>query len=43
MPLKAFFHDLKQSNPADSDRITRLAVEWRGRTMRYYRSRPPRW
>ena len=38
-PLKAFFHDLKHSNPADYDRITRLALEWRGRTMRYYRSR----
>ena len=36
MDLKEFFHDLKLTNPAEYDRITRLAVEWRGRTMRYY-------
>ncbi len=36
MDLKEFFHDLKLSQPAEYDRITRLAVEWRGRTMRYY-------
>jgi feruloyl-CoA hydratase/lyase len=36
MDLKEFFHDLKLSNPAEYDRVTRLAVDWRGRTMRYY-------
>ena len=36
MDLKEFFHDLKLANPAEYDRITRLAVEWRGRTLRYY-------
>jgi len=35
MDLKEFFTDLK-SQPAEYDRITRLAVEWRGRTLRYY-------
>jgi len=36
MDLKAFFHELKGSDPAGYDRVTRLAVEWRGRTLRYY-------
>ncbi len=35
MDLKEFFTDLK-SDPAEYDRITRMAVEWRGRTLRYY-------
>lgn len=35
MDLKQFFTDLK-SQPAEYDRITRLAVEWRGRTLRYF-------
>ena len=35
MDLKAFFTDLKDK-PAEYDRILRLAVEWRGRTLRYY-------
>jgi trans-feruloyl-CoA hydratase/vanillin synthase len=35
MDLKEFFTDLKDK-PAEYDRITRLAVEWRGRTLRYY-------
>ncbi len=35
MDLKEFFTDLK-SKPAEYDRITRLAVEWRGRTLRHY-------
>jgi feruloyl-CoA hydratase/lyase len=35
MDLKEFFTELK-SKPAEYDRITRLAVEWRGRTLRYY-------
>jgi feruloyl-CoA hydratase/lyase len=35
MDLKEFFSDLK-SKPAEYDRITRLAVEWRGRTLRYF-------
>jgi trans-feruloyl-CoA hydratase/vanillin synthase len=36
MDLKEFFHDLKLKDPAEYDRVTRLAVEWRGRTLRYY-------
>jgi feruloyl-CoA hydratase/lyase len=35
MDLKEFFTDLKHK-PNEYDRITRLAVEWRGRTLRYY-------
>lgn len=35
MDLKEFFTELK-SKPAEYDRITRLAVEWRGRALRYY-------
>ena len=35
MDLKEFFTDLKD-NPVEYDRITRMAVEWRGRTLRYY-------
>jgi trans-feruloyl-CoA hydratase/vanillin synthase len=35
MDLKEFFTDLK-SKPAEYDRITRLAVEWRGRTLRHF-------
>jgi trans-feruloyl-CoA hydratase/vanillin synthase len=35
MDLKEFFTDLKQ-NHREYDRITRLAVEWRGRTLRHY-------
>ena len=35
MDLKQFFTDLK-SQPAEYDRITRLAVEWRSRTLRYF-------
>jgi trans-feruloyl-CoA hydratase/vanillin synthase len=35
MDLKEFFADLK-NEPAEYDRIYRLAVEWRGRTLRYY-------
>lgn len=36
MDLKEFFHDLKLKNPAEYDRVNRMAVEWRGRTLRYY-------
>ena len=35
MDLKEFFADLKDK-PSEYDRIYRLAVEWRGRTLRYY-------
>ncbi len=35
MDLKEFFTELKDK-PGEYDRITRLAVEWRGRTLRYY-------
>ena len=35
MDLKEFFHELK-GKPAEYDRIFRMAVEWRGRTLRYY-------
>lgn len=35
MDLKEFFMDLRD-DPAEYDRITRMAVEWRGRTLRYY-------
>ena len=33
--LKEFFHELK-GKPAEYDRVLRLAVEWRGRTLRLY-------
>ncbi len=36
MDLKEFFHALKGKDPAEYDRITRMAVEWRGRTLRYF-------
>jgi feruloyl-CoA hydratase/lyase len=36
MDLKEFFHALKLDDPVEYDRVFRLAVEWRGRTMRYY-------
>jgi feruloyl-CoA hydratase/lyase len=35
MDLKEFFIDLRD-NPKEYDRITRLAVEWRYRTLRYH-------
>jgi len=35
MDLKEFFADLKDK-PSEYDRIYRIAVEWRGRTLRYY-------
>jgi trans-feruloyl-CoA hydratase/vanillin synthase len=35
MDLKEFFAGLKDQ-PAEYDRMWRLAVEWRGRTLRYY-------
>ena len=35
MDLKEFFHELK-GKPAEYDRVLRLAVEWRGRTLRQY-------
>ena len=35
MDLKEFFHELK-GTPAEYDRVFRMAVEWRGRTLRYY-------
>ena len=35
MDLKEFFVDLRD-NPKEYDRITRLAVEWRYRTLRYH-------
>ena len=35
MDLKEVFHELKDK-PAEYDRIIRLAVEWRGRTLRYF-------
>jgi feruloyl-CoA hydratase/lyase len=35
MDLKEFFHELK-GNPAEYDRVLRMAVEWRGRTLRQY-------
>lgn len=35
MDLKEFFYELK-GEPAEYDRILRLAVEWRGRTLRHY-------
>jgi len=35
MDLKEFFTALRDK-PADYDRITRIAVEWRGRTLRFY-------
>lgn len=35
MDLKEFFHELKDT-PLEYDRVKRLAVEWRGRTLRYY-------
>jgi trans-feruloyl-CoA hydratase/vanillin synthase len=36
MDLKEFFYDLKLKNPAEYDRIWRIATDWRGRTLRYY-------
>lgn len=35
MDLKEFFTDLKDQ-PAEYDRVFRMATEWRGRTLRYY-------
>ncbi len=35
MDLKEFFTELKD-DPAEYDRIYRLATEWRGRTLRYF-------
>jgi len=35
MDLKEFFTDLKD-DPAEYDRVFRIATEWRGRTLRYY-------
>jgi trans-feruloyl-CoA hydratase/vanillin synthase len=35
MDLKEFFLDLKDK-PAESDRVTRISVEWRGRTLRHF-------
>lgn len=35
MDLKEFFYELK-GKPAEYDRVLRLAVEWRGRTLRQY-------
>jgi feruloyl-CoA hydratase/lyase len=35
MDLKEFFTDLK-SDPAEYDRVFRMATEWRGRTLRYF-------
>jgi trans-feruloyl-CoA hydratase/vanillin synthase len=35
MDLKEFFTELKD-DPAEYDRIFRLATEWRGRTLRYF-------
>jgi len=35
MDLKEFFHELKD-NQAEYDRVYRMSVEWRGRTLRYY-------
>ena len=35
MDLQEFFTDL-QPNPSEYDRVWRLAVEWRARTLRYY-------
>ena len=36
MDLKEFFHELKGKKPGEYDRIGRIAIEWRGRTLRYY-------
>lgn len=35
MDLKEFFMNLRD-RPAEYDRITRAAIEWRGRTLRYF-------
>ncbi len=35
MDLKEFFIELK-SKPAEYDRITRISIEWRGRTLRHF-------
>ena len=35
MDLKEFFIELKEK-PAEYDRVTRVSVEWRGRTIRYF-------
>ena len=36
MDLKEFFHQLKTKDPAEYDRVYRMATDWRGRTLRYY-------
>jgi trans-feruloyl-CoA hydratase/vanillin synthase len=36
MDLMEFFHTLKLKDPVEYDRAVRSAVEWRGRTMRYF-------
>jgi trans-feruloyl-CoA hydratase/vanillin synthase len=36
MDLKESFHDLKVKNPKEFRRVFRMAVEWRGRTLRQY-------
>jgi feruloyl-CoA hydratase/lyase len=36
MDLKEFFQALKGRDPAEYDRMTRMALEWRGRTLRHY-------
>lgn len=36
MDLKEFFHELKGKHPGEYDRIGRIAIEWRGRTLRHY-------
>ena len=36
MDLKEYFQALKGKDPAEYDRVTRMAVEWRGRTLRYF-------
>lgn len=35
MDLREFFHDLRE-DPKEYDRVTRIATEWRSRTLRYY-------
>ena len=35
MDLKEFFIELKDK-PAEYDRVTRVSIEWRGRTIRYF-------
>lgn len=36
MDLKEYFYELKGKKPVEYDRISRLLIEWRGRTMRHY-------